>query len=368
MTTPLPHMRRNAWQRLKKNKGALFGLVVITGSVIMAIIAYLIAPDHSPYANRMMVEIGGRKPGFTQQFLLLKKERKTDNPSWASRLLFGAEDAYDYIPINGYEQKSDSLWVKKFVDEGIEERIGYPLSKLRVNDSNGDHLYPVETKRFWLGTDKYGRDILSRLLIGVRVSLGVGLITVIISLTIGVLLGALAGYFGGWIDDLVMWFINILWSIPTLLLVFALTLVLGKGFWQVFIAIGLSMWVNVARIIRGQILAAREMEYVEAARALGFSSFRIIFRHILPNVMGPVLVVAASNFASAIVIEAGLSFLGIGVQPPQPSWGLMIKENYNFIITHNPMLALAPGLAIMLLVLAFNLLGNGLRDALDVRG
>lgn len=164
-----------------------------------------------------------------------------------------------------------------------------------------------------------------------------------------------------------MWFINILWSIPTLLLVFAITLLLGKGFWQVFIAIGLTMWVNVARIIRGQILSTRELEYVEAARALGFNSFRIIFRHILPNVMGPVLVVAASNFASAIVIEAGLSFLGIGVQPPQPSWGLMIKENYNFIITHNPMLALAPGIAIMLLVLAFNLLGNGLRDALDVR-
>jgi ABC-type dipeptide/oligopeptide/nickel transport system permease subunit len=368
MTISAPYMRRNAWQRLKKNKGALFGLIVITGSVIIAIIAYLVAPDHSPYANRMMVEIGGRKPGFTQQVLLLKKERKTDHPSWAGRLLFGAEDVYDYIPINGYEQKGDSLWVKKFIDEGIEERIGYPLSKLQGNGSKGNNPYPVETKRYWLGTDKYGRDILSRLLIGVRVSLGVGLITVIISLTIGVLLGALAGYFGGWIDDLVMWFINILWSIPTLLLVFALTLVLGKGFWQVFIAIGLSMWVNVARIIRGQILAAREMEYVEAARALGFSSFRIIFRHILPNVMGPVLVVAASNFASAIVIEAGLSFLGIGVQPPQPSWGLMIKENYNFIITHNPMLALAPGLAIMLLVLAFNLLGNGLRDALNVKG
>jgi peptide/nickel transport system permease protein len=151
------------------------------------------------------------------------------------------------------------------------------------------------------------------------------------------------------------------------LLVFAITLLLGKGFWQVLIAIGLTMWVNIARIVRGQVLAQREMEYVEAARALGFSSFRIILKHILPNVMGPVLVVAASNFASAIVIEAGLSFLGIGVQPPQPSWGLMIKENFNFIITHNPMLALAPGFAIMLLVLAFNLLGNGLRDALAVK-
>ena len=184
---------------------------------------------------------------------------------------------------------------------------------------------------------------------------------------IGVLLGAIAGYFRGWVDDAVMWVINVIWSIPTLLLVFAITLLLRKGFWQIFIAIGLTMWVSVARIIRGQVLTVRELEYIEAARALGFSKPRIIFRHILPNVMGPVLVVAASNFATAIIIEAGLSFLGVGVQPPQPSWGLMIKENYNFIITHNPMLALVPGLAIMLLVLAFNLLGNGLRDALEVR-
>ncbi|HRG93914.1 MAG TPA: ABC transporter permease, partial [Chitinophagaceae bacterium] len=162
-------------------------------------------------------------------------------------------------------------------------------------------------------------------------------------------------------------FINVIWSIPTLLLVFAITLALGKGFWQVFIAIGLSMWVNVARLVRGQVLAVRELEYIEATRALGYSGIRTIVKHIWPNIMGPVLVIAASNFAAAIVIEAGLSFLGIGVQPPQPSWGLMIKENYNFIITQNPMLALAPGFAIMLLVLAFNLLGNGLRDALNVR-
>jgi peptide/nickel transport system permease protein len=166
---------------------------------------------------------------------------------------------------------------------------------------------------------------------------------------------------------MIMWLLNVIWSIPTLLLVFALTLLLGKGFWQVFIAIGLTMWVNVARIVRGQVLAVKQLEYVEAARALGYRDARIIIRHILPNILGPVMVIAAANFASAIVIEAGLSFLGIGVQPPQPSWGLMIKENYNFIITHNPMLALAPGIAIMLLVLAFNLLGNGLRDALNVK-
>ncbi|MEO6814488.1 MAG: ABC transporter permease, partial [Ginsengibacter sp.] len=147
-----------------------------------------------------------------------------------------------------------------------------------------------------------------------------------------------------------------------------ITLTLGKGFWQIFIAVGLTMWVSVARVVRGQVVALREMEYIQAAKALGLKNMRIIIRHILPNVLGPVMVIAAANFASAIIIEAGLSFLGVGIQPPTPSWGLMIKENYNFIITHNPALALAPGVAIMILVLAFNLLGNGLRDALDVRG
>jgi peptide/nickel transport system permease protein len=142
---------------------------------------------------------------------------------------------------------------------------------------------------------------------------------------------------------------------------------LGKGFWQIFIAVGLTMWVSVARLVRGQVMAIKEMEFVEAARALGFKNSRIIIRHILPNVLGPLMVIAAGNFATAIIIEAGLSFLGIGIQPPMPSWGLMIKENYNFIITHNPLLAVIPGIAIMILVLAFNLLGNGLRDALDVK-
>jgi len=347
---------RNIIRRLRRNKGSLFGLIVIGLALFVAVTAYYIAPDFSPNANRMIVEIGGRKPGFTQEFLFIKKENAPGPVSFFTRLLGGKEDAFHYIPINSYQQKGDSLIVQKFVDEGVEERVAYPVRS-----------YSVGRQTFWLGTDKYGRDILSRLLVGVRVSLAVGLITVLISLSIGVLLGALAGYFGGRTDEIIMWLVNVIWSIPTLLLVFAMTLMLGKGFWQVFIAIGLTLWVNVARIIRGQVLAAREREYVEAARALGYSHSRILFRHILPNIMGPVLVVAASNFATAIVIEAGLSFLGVGVQPPQPSWGLMIKENYNFIITHNPMLALAPGLAIMLLVLAFNLLGNGLRDALNVR-
>ncbi|MDQ6842999.1 MAG: ABC transporter permease [Bacteroidota bacterium] len=359
----MPHsfsFSQNAWRRLKKNKGAVMGLCIIILSFLTAIFAYYISTDSTPYADRQIVEIQARKPGFTQLFLKEKKTKKISSTGFFNHLLFGAEDKNLYIPIATYSIGKDSVTVEKYIDEGVEEMLVFP--KVALPASNF-----IVSKTFWLGTDKFGRDILSRLIVGIRVSLAVGLITVLISLTIGIILGAVAGYFGGKIDNVVMWLINVIWSMPTLLLVFGITLALGKGFWQIFIAVGLTMWVNVARIIRGQVIALREMEYIQAARALGLKDMRIIIRHILPNVLGPVIVIAASNFASAIIIEAGLSFLGVGVQPPMPSWGLMIKENYNFIITHNPALALAPGIAIMILVLAFNLVGNGLRDALDVR-
>lgn len=351
---------QNAWRRLKKNKGAMAGLCIICLAVLIAIFAYFISTDSTPNADRQAVEIQARKPGFTQQFLAKKKDRKIEPTGFFKRLLFGNEDKYLYIPINSYSIKKDSVVVEKYIDEGVAERQSFSKSSLPAQNF-------IVSRTFWLGTDKFGRDILSRLIVGIRVSLAVGLITVIISLSIGIILGAIAGYYGGKADNIIMWFVNVVWSMPTLLLVFGITLALGKGFWQIFIAVGLTMWVNVARIIRGQVLALREMEYIQAAKALGLKNMGIITKHILPNVLGPVIVIAASNFASAIIIEAGLSFLGVGVQPPTPSWGLMIKENYNFIITHNPALALAPGVAIMILVLAFNLLGNGLRDALDVR-
>src|SRR5690606_16153923 len=160
----------------------------------------------------------------------------------------------------------------------------------------------------------------------------IGFVAVFISLIIGIFMGSLAGYFGGAVDAVIMWLINVTWSIPTLLLVIAITLALGKGFWQVFIAVGLTMWVEVARVVRGQVLSVKEMQYVTAAKALGFGHFRIIARHILPNILAPVIVISAANFASAILIESGLSFLGIGAQPPMASWGAMIKDHYNYII------------------------------------
>jgi len=346
------------WKKLRRNKGAVFGLSVIVLAILIAVFAYILAPDATPDANRIIVEIAAKKPGYKQQFI--KIEREQQNNSSVADVFFGAEDRYQYIPISSYKQTGNRYDVEKFVDDGVTEPLTFTFPD-QTKES------PIVTKTFWLGTDKFGRDILSRLIVGVRVSLGVGLIAVAISLTVGIFLGAVAGYFRGWIDEAILWLINVVWSIPTLLLVFAITLALGKGFWQVFIAVGLTLWVNVARLVRGQVLSIRELNYIEATKAMGFSHARTIFKHILPNIMGPVIVIAASNFASAIVIEAGLSFLGVGVQAPQPSWGLMIKENYNFIITNNPMLAIAPGIAIMLLVLAFNLLGNGLRDVLDVR-
>ncbi|WP_018627046.1 ABC transporter permease [Niabella aurantiaca] len=349
-----------AWKRLKKNKGAVIGLCVILLSVFIAVFCYFLAEDPSPNANRIILEVGGARPGTEQTFLKIKKERTPAPAGFLQRLLSGRPDQSDYLPITSYRYTADSIFVDKYIDEGVTENMHFAKTQLAPE--------PIVTKTFWLGTDSYGRDILSRLIVGTRVSLSVGMITVIISISIGLILGSLAGFYRGRVDESIMWFINVIWSIPTLLLVFAITLALGKGFWQVFVAVGLTMWVNVARLVRGQVLAVRELEYIEATKALGFKNARIIAGHIWPNIMGPVLVIAAANFASAIVIEAGLSFLGVGVQPPQPSWGLMIKENYNFIITQNPMLALAPGFAIMILVLAFNLFGNGLRDALNVRG
>lgn len=346
-------------------------MLLIGITILVAIFAYPIAPDGSPAANNMVVELSARPAGYRQQLLLVPKQHIAQKPGFLTRLFAGTPEKYNYIPVNSYRIKDNNLEVCHYIDAGLEDTLYFSHRALGIQQAEmtaaSIKKLRIRERKFYLGTDRYGRDILSRLLIGSRVSIAVGIVSVILSLSIGIVLGALAGWYGGLADDMVMWVINVLWSIPTLLLVFAITLTLGKGFWEIFIAIGLTSWVSAARLIRGQVMQLREMDYITAAKALGFGDVRIIFRHILPNIAGPLMVIAAANFATAILIEAGLSFLGIGVQPPTPSWGLMIKEHYNFLIAGNPLPALIPGVAIMLLVLAFNMVGNALRDAIDVR-
>ena len=344
-------LNKLAWKKLKKDKLTFSSLIFIFCCVLIAFFATIMSPDGSKNANEMHIELATNKPLTKIIFLELPKQI-TEESSIIEKLIFGTPSQVSRIPISSFEKSERGLTYLPFQSE---------MEKNYFGD------YKIVEQTFWFGTDKYGRDLLSRIILGTRISLSVGFIAVIISLIIGISFGLIAGYFRGKTDDIIMWFVNVIWSIPTLLMVIAITLALGKGFWQVFVAVGLTMWVEVARIVRGQVLVIRELEYVEAGKALAFTSFRIILKHILPNVIGPVIVISAANFAAAILIEAGLSFLGIGAQPPMPSWGGMIKDHYSYIIMDKAYLAIIPGMAIMSLVLAFMILGNGLRDAFDVR-
>ena len=388
-----------AFAKLIKNKPAIFGLVVILLAVLVAILGANIRKDKTLMANEMLLPIAAQKPGFKVTMLKINKGKAIETANFIEQLFFGgAQNPYKYIPINKYRFNVDEIFYNEYSGQGEQllpelkikmVQAAYGISASVYNSNNQTITYTnkngiqqsisqqtlkkiientnISTEKYVLGTDKYGRDLLSRIFAGTIISLSVGLIAVFISLLVGIFMGAVAGYYGGKTDAIITWFINVIWSIPTLLLVISITLLLGKGFSQIFIAVGLTMWVEVARITRGQFLSLREKEFVEAARALGYKPFRIIFKHILPNAWSPLIVISASNFANAILIEAGLSFLGVGAQPPMPSWGNMIKEHYGYIVLDKAYLALAPGCAIMLLVLAFTLLGNGLRDALDTR-
>lgn len=217
-----------------------------------------------------------------------------------------------------------------------------------------------------LGRDDIGRDILSRLIRGTRVALTVGIVSTLISLTVGVTVGAVSGYFGGWVDTILSRFVDALMAFPILVLLIVLAAVLGPSFWMTVWVIGLTVWSTYARVVRADVLSVREREFVFAARALGANDARIIFRHVLPNVIGPVIVISTLSVGSIIILEAALSFLGFGIQRPTPSWGNMLADARQNILTF-PHIAYPPGIMIFLTVLAFNLLGDGLRDALDPR-
>lgn len=350
-----------------KTPTGLFGFCIIVFFFLLALPGYLITPDATPQANNMHPEIALLKPG-TSVWVLKDNIKPEEKVGFFTKWIEGAPNNYDEIVLKKWWIKKDTLWYDEYVNKEHTIQQFRTLAELKVKDEKELQKTVLMERTYWLGTDnKFGRDVLSRLIIGARISLSVGFVAVFISLTIGIFLGMTAGYFGGKLDAAILWLINVMWSLPTLLLIIAISFILGKGFWIIFIAVGLSMWVDIARIIRGQVLSVKQQEFISAAKVLGLPNWSIMFKHILPNIKGPIIVIAASNFASAILLEAGLSFLGLGVSPPNPSWGMMANENYGNIVGDYAYLALVPGIAIMLLVMAFNLLGNALRDVLDVK-
>ncbi|MGI5857998.1 MAG: ABC transporter permease [Tepidanaerobacteraceae bacterium] len=227
-------------------------------------------------------------------------------------------------------------------------------------------LAPPSSK-YWFGTDVYGRDIYTRVIYGARISLQIGFAATTMSVIIGVVLGSLAGYYGGFVDDAISWLTNVIFAFPFLLFVLALVAYLPPSLPLLYMSIGIISWASFARVARGQVIQVKEMEYVEAATAIGGNDSRIIFKHILPNILAPIIVQATLEIGSIIMLESSLSFLGFGIQPPKPAWGYMISEGKQYFLSGQWWWSVFPGLAIMALVLGFNLFGDGLRDALDPR-
>ena len=336
------------------------GILCIALFAIPAIPGYLTTPDNTSNANQLSQKIANQKPGFTCSFLKIDLQL-THEASTLNTWLYGEKTTWDRVPIERISWSNiDSIAILLWNENSQKS---YAKKEL-IPTKNGAM---VHKQTFYLGTDRNGRDMLSRLIIGARVSLIVGFVSVFISLFIGLVIGLSAGYFGGRVDSILSWLIAVFWSVPTLLIALGLSFAFGKGLVQVLITIGFSTWVEVARIVRGQTLQIREQEYILSTQIMGFKPIRIIIHHILPNLKGTIVVLATTNFASAILLEAGLSFLGLGVAPPAPSWGIMVKEHLGNLVLDTYYLALIPGFAIMLMVMAFNWLAMGIRNHYDTR-
>lgn len=355
------------WQTLKKSKLFLGGAGLCLLLIVVGTLGYAITPDPTPNANQIVPEWSNLAPGT----MVYYSQQQPLNADAAQNL--GSTDASESTQT---KKKTPTLLFWAIGEPNTPKIIPFtanPTNSPTANPGRGlsapDSLKMVDAvyhhRTFWLGSDRFGRDILSRMIIGARISLSIGFLAMLASIIIGTIIGLCAGYFGGKVDAFFSWLITVFWSVPTLLIALGLSMLLGKGYYQVLLATALSTWVEVARVVRGQTLQLKQREFVLAAKITGFSHSRIMFKHILPNLKGSLTVLATTNFASAILLEAGLGFLGLGVSPPTPSWGMMVKENLGYLVLDNSYLALIPGIAIMVLVMSFNLMSMGLRDILD---
>ena len=334
-------------------------VLIISLFFFISLFCYFIIPDKSTNANSINLTIKSQRPGYKKMFF----ENVSVNYS-IKNLFFGSEKIGESYPLDDYEIINDSIIKIINYDESKKSLLDEKIIIITKNSNIHNNVHEIEKfiseKKFIFGTDIYGRDLFSRIILGTRVSLSIGLMAVFISNFIGIILGLISGYYGGYIDKVIVFVINIFWSIPTLLLVIALSLALGKGFWQVYIAIGLSIWVDVARLVRGKVISEKNKDYIFASKVLGYNDIKILINNILPNIISPILIFSAANFASSILLESGLSFLGIGSQPPSPSWGYMIKENYQYIIFGNSYLIIIPSIFLISMVLSFYYLSNHL--------
>lgn len=304
-------------------------VVFLFACLLLAILAYGVIPDKTKNANHQIPELALMGP-LDKACVYCKEVIQKEDPFF--RRMFNGKESIEKC--------------------SLDAPSGFSQHKCQI---------------YWFGTDKFGRDVLSRVILGIRYTLSIALSAVILSICIGLILGGMAGYFGGKTDQAISLLINLFWSLPTILLAFAVVMSFGRSLVSIFVAISLTMWGDVARLVRGLVMKNKELLFVQAARTLGYSKRKTLFGQIIPNIMGPVWVNAAGNFALAVLLESGLSFLGFGLQPPTPSLGNILQEQYVYAISGKPMLALIPAIVVVLLILSFQLLTNHLRERLDVR-